>query len=170
MFHFVAKLHPENHAEVRKEGFETEELAFEKACSLLASREVFACVIEDDCRSAQDPDADRRRKLLTTNGLNGSKFEADQHSNRMKLGSPLSNDPPASRRRNWNFYRNNGAATRSTQPDELPNLAVYRPTAPAHSRVRRRPHPQHAPAKRTPIADASPQECPRDRDGSAPAT
>ncbi len=31
MFHFVAKLHPENHAEVRKEGFETEELAFERA-------------------------------------------------------------------------------------------------------------------------------------------
>ncbi len=48
MFYVVSKLDPKNHAKVRKEGFETEELASERACSLLASREVFACVIEDD--------------------------------------------------------------------------------------------------------------------------
>jgi hypothetical protein len=53
----------------------------------------------------------------------------------------------ASRRWNQTFNRNNGPARRSTQPDELANLAVNISKAPAHSQVRRQPHPQHAPAK-----------------------
>ena len=58
MFYVVAKLDPKNHAKVRKEDFETEELAFERACRLLTSREVFACVIEDDNGNILENDAE----------------------------------------------------------------------------------------------------------------
>jgi hypothetical protein len=48
MYYLVCKIDPQNHAKVKKESFETEKEAVERASALLKSGEAFACVLEDD--------------------------------------------------------------------------------------------------------------------------
>jgi hypothetical protein len=54
MFYLVSKLDPNNHAKVRKEPFETEQQAIDRARALRASGEAFAFVFEDDQGAVAD--------------------------------------------------------------------------------------------------------------------
>jgi hypothetical protein len=54
MYYLVCKADRTNHAKVRKEPFMTEDQAIDRARALLASGEVFACVLEDDDGTVAD--------------------------------------------------------------------------------------------------------------------
>ena len=72
MYFLVSKLDPKNHAKVRKEPFSTEDQAIDRASTLLASGEAFACVLEDENGTIADDAEVLKRCALTTPAREGT--------------------------------------------------------------------------------------------------